>query len=233
MSKFSKRYLILFFWGFFELSLILVFFAKFFPIIMTPLMVYRSVENLIHKDKQVKGFKKDWVELSDVSPFLVRSIISLEDPKFKDHHGFDWEAIKKAIKRNSHRRSKIGASTITQQTAKNLFLLPIKSYIRKGIEAYFAILLEIFLSKQEILEIYINIIEWGHHIYGAEAAAEYYFGKKASALNSQEALLLAAIIPNPRKLSPIYPSAYVRKRVNLAKKNTSTLGKNYFIPLLN
>jgi monofunctional biosynthetic peptidoglycan transglycosylase len=140
------------------------------------------------------------------------AVIAAEDQMFPVHHGFDYEAIQKAIDHNESGKRIRGASTLTQQTAKNLFLWSGRTWIRKGLEAYFTVLLETFWSKRRILETYLNIAEFGDGIYGVEAASQHYFHKPAARLSSEEAALLAAILPNPRRYSVNKPGPYVRER---------------------
>jgi monofunctional biosynthetic peptidoglycan transglycosylase len=158
-------------------------------------------------------------------------VIASEDPKFLSHNGFDFEAIARAIDANKKRRIKMGASTISQQTAKNVFLYPSRTYWRKGLEAYFTLLMETFWNKKRILEVYLNVIELGPGIYGAEAAARYYWKKPATKLNLDEAQLFAAILPNPRKWNPKRPTNFVLRRRNFIKRNLVLLGHSYFKPL--
>jgi monofunctional biosynthetic peptidoglycan transglycosylase len=153
-----------------------------------------------------------WVSLENVAPIMGVAVIAAEDQLFPSHHGFDYKAIQKAIDYNESGGRTRGASTLTQQTAKNLFLWPGRTWIRKGLEGYFTILLETFWSKRRILETYLNIAEFGDGIYGVEAASQYYFHKPAARLNSEEAALLAAILPNPHRYSVSKPGPYVRER---------------------
>ncbi len=190
--------------GFLALSTFLVVLYGVVPPPVTPLMVIRLLQG--------EGLRKDWVPFDEVSPNLVRALIASEDARFCDHGGFDWQAIKDAIERNRAGRRTFGASTITQQTAKNLFLWPGRDFLRKGLEAYFAVLLEVFLDKQRIMELYVNVIEFGPGVYGAEAAARYHFDKPAAELTRREAALLAVVLPNPREMSASKPSSYVRRR---------------------
>lgn len=199
-----RRGLLLLVLGFAALSTLLVVLYGFLPPPITPLMVIRLAEG--------EGLRKDWVPFDQVSPHLMRALIASEDAQFCNHGGFDWTAIKKAIERNQEGRRTFGASTITQQTAKNLFLWPGRDFLRKGLEAYFAVLLELFLDKQRIMELYVNVVEFGPGVYGAEAAAQYHFGKPAAELTRREAALLAVVLPNPREMSASKPSGYVRKR---------------------
>jgi len=177
---------------------------RFVPPPMTPLMVIRAANGA--------PIRKHWVPLARISPALVRAVVASEDEKFCFHHGFDWDQLGDAWKDWRTGHALRGASTISMQTAKNLFLWPGRSFVRKGIEAYITVLLELFWSKQRIIEIYLNVIEWGNGIYGAEAASRLYFGKPASALTPREAALFAAVLPNPRRWSPAHPDAYIEDR---------------------
>lgn len=171
---------------------------------ITPLMLIRAGEGA--------PLHQTWVPLSQISPWLPRAVIASEDQRFCQHYGFDFEAIGEALDRY-HRTGKLrGASTISQQTAKNLLLWPWHSFIRKGIEAYVTVWLELLWPKSRILEVYLNVIELGHGTYGAEAAAEAHFHKHAAALTKHEAAILAAILPNPQRFSADHPSAYVDER---------------------
>ena len=153
-----------------------------------------------------------WVPLESMSPHMPVAVMASEDSRFLLHHGFDFNAIGKAARHNISGGKKHGASTISQQTAKNVFLWPGRSWIRKGIEAYFTALIEVFWSKQRIMEVYLNSIEMGNNIYGVSACAEYNFGKTADGLSRGDCALIAATLPNPRKFSSKYPSAYMLKR---------------------
>jgi monofunctional biosynthetic peptidoglycan transglycosylase len=157
---------------------------------------------------------KDWVSYDNISENMKRAAVAAEDQKFFEHFGFDREAIDKAMKYNKkHQGRKVrGASTITQQTAKNVFLWPSRTWFRKGLEVYFTFLIEIFWSKERILQVYLNILETGNGIYGVEAAAMHYFKKPASKLTASESAWIAACIPNPRKWSPVRPTPYLHKR---------------------
>lgn len=172
---------------------------------VTLLMIQRVFEgNWIHKD---------WETYDNISPHLARAIIASEDAKFCQHYGFDWEALEKAWKRNQKgKRSIHGGSTITNQTAKNVFLWPARSYVRKGFEFYFSGLIELTWTKKRILEVYMNVVEFGPGIYGAEAAAEAHFQKPAKELTRREAALLAAVLPNPIRWSASKPTGYIRGR---------------------
>jgi monofunctional glycosyltransferase len=153
-----------------------------------------------------------WVDLPQISPNLALAVVASEDQKFPEHWGFDVEAIEKAYELNQHSHRVRGASTISQQVAKNLFLWSGRSYFRKGLEAYFTLLIEACWPKRRILEIYLNIAEFGYGTYGAEAAAQRYFHRTASRLTRNDSAVLAAVLPNPRVLSAAAPSAYVQRR---------------------
>lgn len=172
------------------------------------------------REWQVEGkkvrLKQIWVPLSRISPFLIKAVIIAEDDKFWNHEGFDFEAIQKAIEKDlKARKFKAGGSTISQQLAKNLYLTPAKNPWRKGKEALLTWRLERTLTKKRIIELYLNVVEWGEGIFGIEAAARNYYGKSASALSPEEAARLAVILPNPRKWNPLGNSRYVAKRAEV------------------
>lgn len=171
---------------------------------------------------------KDWTPLEEISPHLQKAVIASEDPKFLHHYGFDFEAILKAIDANKKRKIKMGASTITQQTAKNVFLYPSRTFLRKGLEAYFTLLIELIWDKRRILEVYLNVIELGPGVYGAEAASQYYWNKPSKRLSQGEAQLFAAILPNPRRWNPKRPTNFVLRRRNFIRRNLNLLGQTYF-----
>ena len=195
---------------FLGLSLLLVLVFRFAPVPVSALMVQRRIESW-SSDKAYAS-RHRWVPLEDISPSLGAAVIAAEDQTFPDHFGFDWDAIEKAVQHNEHSRRKRGASTVSQQTAKNLFLWNSRSWTRKGLEAWFTLLLEAGWSKRRILEVYLNIVEFGDGVYGAEAAARTYFGKPAKRLTQGEAALLAAVLPNPRRFRANAPTEYIRGR---------------------
>lgn len=215
--------------GLFLLSLLWVISLRFIPVFATPLMFIRTVEQ-VFSDQEVR-WRKTWVPIEEISFNLQKSVISSEDPKFLEHDGFDFEAIMKAIEANKKRKVKMGASTISQQTAKNVFLYPSRTYIRKAFEAYFTVLIEFFWDKNRILEVYLNVIELGPGIYGAEAASQHYFKTSAKRISMSQAQILAAILPNPRKWNPVHPTNYVLKRRNFVGRNLRNIGPEYFQPL--
>ncbi len=179
-------------------------------------------------DKKAPPLRQKWVDWAVISVNLPLAAVAAEDQKFPDHHGFDLESIEEAMARNAKGGRHIrGASTISQQTAKNLFLWSGGGYLRKGIEAYLTVLLELLWPKQRILEMYVNIAEFGEGIYGAQAGAETFFGKSPARLSSGEAALLAAVLPNPKKLRVERPSAYVRERQEWILGQMGQLGSSY------
>ena len=192
------------------LSLVGVIFYRFVPVPLTPLMVFKSVGS-VFSEKKI-GINHDWVPIEKISKSMQRAVIKAEDYRFYQHNGFDFEAIQKAIEYNKRHKKKIGASTISQQTAKNVFLWPSRSWVRKGFEVYFTVLIEFFWTKERILEVYLNVIELGPGVYGVEAASQKYFKKAAKKLNNSEASLMAAVLPNPIKFKIDKPSRYVLRR---------------------
>jgi monofunctional glycosyltransferase len=176
---------------------------------ITPLMIIRLFEG--------EGLDRQWRPASAIAPDLFRAVVAAEDARFCEHFGFDRVELEKAVREWRRGRRIRGASTITMQTAKNLFLWPGRMFLRKAAEAYLTPWLEVGWSKARILEIYVNIAEWGPGIYGAEAAAKFYFGKPAIALSTNEAALLAAILPNPRQWSPVRPTVYIRERARMIR----------------
>ena len=170
----------------------------------TPLMLWRWAAG--------EGMRHEWRDLSGIAPVLQQAVMAAEDQAFTEHRGFDWRQIESAFKENTHRRRQRGASTITMQTARNLFLWQGGGYARKGLEAYFTVLLELFWTKARIMEVYLNIAEWGSGIFGAEEASRTSFGRPAAALTHRQAALLAAVLPNPRRWSAARPSGYIAGR---------------------
>ena len=195
---------------FIALSVLWVLVLRWVPVWVTPLMISRSIE--YRSDKDFHTHKK-WRSYEKISPELAKAVIASEDNLFAEHNGFDWKEMRKAIDEHKNKGKKLrGASTISQQTAKNVFLFPSKSFVRKGFEAYFTILIECLWSKERIMEVYLNVAEMGKGIYGAEAAAQEMFGKSASQLTRRESSLIAACLPNPIKRHADNPSQYILKR---------------------
>ncbi len=195
--------------AFFAVTFLWVLILKWCPVYVTPLMVKRSIEYRHDKTFQTR---KTWVSYDRISPEMAKAVIASEDNLFDKHNGFDWKAIRQAQKEYESGKRRRGGSTISQQTAKNVFLLPHKSIIRKGFEAYFTVLIELVWDKRRIMEVYLNVAEMGKGIYGVEAAAETHFGTSATKLTRRQACLIAACLPNPIKRNPGQPSAYIRKR---------------------
>ena len=185
---------------------------RFLPVYFTPLMFIRCYEQMT-EGKSLK-MKHHWVPLNKISPSLPMAVMASEDAKFLKHHGFDYQAIEHAAERNRKHpeKRKLGASTISQQTAKNVFLWPGRSWVRKGFEVYFTALIELMWPKERIMEVYLNSIEMGDGIYGADAVAEEHFGTDALSLTKAQCALIAATLPNPRKFSSKNPSGYMLKR---------------------
>lgn len=198
---------------------------KWVPIPVTPLMVIRYSQQS-HPEK--KGWQHDWVAIEDISKHLQLAVICSEDQLFLKHHGFDVKAIEKAYENNKKGGRLKGASTISQQTAKNVFLWPNRSWLRKGLETYFTFLIELIWSKERIMEVYLNSIEMGPGIYGAEAAAQYWFNKSASQLLPMEASAIAAILPNPLQYKANPSTNYIEKRKQWIRVQMNNFGRlNY------
>ena len=193
---------------------------RFLPIYMTPLMVMRSIEAVSQGEAPKNS--KAWVPMEEISPNMVQAVVASEDNLFLSHHGFSFDAITKAFEHNQKGKRIRGGSTISQQTAKNVFLFPQRSYIRKGLEAYFTVLIELIWGKERIMEVYLNAIEMGNGIYGVEAAAQEHFGVHASQLSKNQAAFIAACLPNPRKFDAGHPTGYIEKRKS---KIISIMGK--------
>jgi len=211
---------------FFLSTLVVVILYSFLRVPVTPLMLIRWGEGVI--DGKHTGISKTWKPIGEISQNLVQAVVASEDNRFESHFGFDFDAIEKARKHNERSRRKHGASTITQQTVKNVFLWPGRTWVRKGLEAYFTVLVEIFWSKERIMEVYLNVIETGPGIYGAEAASQKYFNKHAKKLTKGEAALIAAALPDPRRRNPARPSAYMQHRQGQILKNMGNIRKVKF-----
>lgn len=200
-------------------SILMVVIYKWVPVPFTPLMAIRYFEN------PEEEIYRDWVPMEEISDNLKLAVIASEDQNFTKHDGFDYDAIQKALEENKKGRRVRGASTISQQTAKNVFLWPQRSWFRKGMEVYFTFLIELFWSKERILEVYLNSIEMGKGIYGAEAAAQAWFGKSAENLTAYEAAAIAAILPNPRQYRASPASSYIQGRQAWIVRQMRNLGK--------
>lgn len=196
--------------GFFFSTILAVVCLRFIPVFITPLMVIRCVEQ-VGGGESIK-MHHHWVPMEEISRHMPVAVMASEDQRFLKHHGFDYNAIEKAAIHNMKGGKRHGASTISQQTAKNVFLWPGRSWIRKGFEVYFTFLIEMMWSKQRIMEVYLNSIEMGDGIYGVDAVAEYHFNTTASQLSRSQCALIAATLPNPRRFNSAAPGEYMRKR---------------------
>jgi monofunctional glycosyltransferase len=217
MKRTLGRALFRFFWktilGFICLSVVFVAVYRFVPVYITPLMVLRCVEQLAEGKKL--QLQHTWVPLEAISPHLALAVVSSEDQNFFSHFGFDLKAIERSLAASGRGGKRLrGASTISQQTAKNVFLLPHRSWVRKGFEVWFTVLIEGLWSKKRILEVYLNSIEMGEGVYGAEAASRHHFKTAAFKLSKNQAAAIAAILPNPLKYRANPPGPYVRKRIS-------------------
>ncbi|WP_445957850.1 monofunctional biosynthetic peptidoglycan transglycosylase [Yeosuana sp.] len=205
-------------------SIAIVILYKWVPVPITPLMLIRNVEQIQNNKKII--LKHDWVPIEEISKNLQIAVICSEDQNFLAHNGFDMDAIEKAIDHNKKGKRIRGASSISQQTAKNVFLWPQRSWLRKGLEVYFTFLIELFWSKERIMEVYLNSIEMGNGIYGVEEASKYWFKKPAIKLNRNEAAAIAAILPNPLRFKANPASNYIQGR-----KNWIVRQMNFYGPL--
>lgn len=201
------RFAVLFF---FVSTVLVTLIYRWVPVPLTPLMVIRCVEHVSHAE--APRLKHKWVPLSEMSKSMPVAVIASEDQNFMRHNGFDINAIKMAIEEREAGKRVRGGSTISQQTAKNVFLWPASTWVRKGFEVYFTFLIENLWSKERIMEVYLNSIEMGDGIYGVEAVAMTNFGCHAYELSRSNCALIAATLPNPRKFSSFRPSPYMRKR---------------------
>ncbi|MAO10693.1 MAG: monofunctional biosynthetic peptidoglycan transglycosylase [Flavobacteriaceae bacterium] len=206
MKRFFKFIFKALFW-FIVISVLWVVAYKFVPVPYTPLMAIRAYNG----DENYQT-RHQWRSVDDISTYLQLAVICSEDQNFMKHNGFDYDAIEKAYEKNKAGKKLRGASTISQQTAKNVFLWPDRSWFRKGMEVYFTFLIETIWSKERIMEVYLNSIEMGNGVYGAEAAAQYWFNKSAKNLSQYEAAAIAAILPNPRNYKASPASTYIEKR---------------------
>lgn len=207
---------------FFATSILAVVAYRWLPVPVTPLMLIRSVQQM-SRGEHVR-LRHHWVPLDSMSPDLPVAVMASEDQRFLEHSGFDLNAIGQALEERRAGKRQRGGSTISQQTAKNVFLWPRSSWVRKGLEAYFTVLIELCWSKQRIMEVYLNSIEMGDGIYGAEAVAQLNFGRPAAKLTRANCALIAATLPNPLKFSSKNPSAYMLKRQTWIMRQMRNLG---------
>ena len=210
--SFLKKTLMWIVVAFFASTILSVVVLRWVPVWFTPLMFIRCYEQ--HKAGVEMTLHHHWVPLDEIAPSLPTAVMASEDARFLDHHGFDYEAIEKAALRNIKHpeKTKHGASTISQQTAKNVFLWPGRSWLRKGLEVYFTTLIELMWPKQRIMEVYLNSVEMGDGIYGASAVAEHHFHTTADQLSRAQCALIAVTLPNPRRFNSAQPSRYILKR---------------------
>jgi monofunctional glycosyltransferase len=199
-------------------------YLRWFPPPTTAFVLYRHYEDLV-TDVSYKTIQYRWVGAKNISPNAAAAVMASEDQRFPEHFGFDLDSIQSSIDVYKDGGKLRGASTISQQVAKNLFLTPSKSFWRKGIEVWFTVLIEVLWSKERILEVYLNIAEFGDHLFGIEAASQRYFGIPASRISRPQAALLAATLPNPHRLQAAHPSAYVLRRQRWILRQMSNLGK--------
>lgn len=228
MRRFLKklwRFLVWFIIVYFSSSLVFVVLFKFINPPFTPLMVIRMADQIWNG--QHVQIEKTWIPIENISENLVEAVIASEDNLFTKHSGFDFESIEKAREFNQKKQGKKvrGASTISQQTAKNVFLWPQRSWLRKGLEAYFTVLIELVWGKKRIMEVYLNVIETGKGIYGAEAISQRAYGKSAGKLSRSEAAYITAILPNPLKWSITSPTPYIQSRQQWILWNMNNIGK--------
>jgi monofunctional biosynthetic peptidoglycan transglycosylase len=208
---------------FIALSILSVIVFKWVPVPITPLMMTRAIENKMDGKDMV--LSHDWVSIENISPNIQKAVIASEDGNFLKHNGFDFDALQKAYKDNKKGKRLKGGSTISQQTAKNVFLWQGRSYLRKGLEAYFTVLIELIWGKERIMEVYLNSIEMGNGVYGVEAASNYWYRKSANNLTKNEAAGIAAILPNPRKYKATNSSAYIERRKSKIVRIMNHVGK--------
>lgn len=218
MRKKIKRFTILTIVAFFTISVAWVLVYKWAPVTWTPLMLKRSIQNRNENDYKNT---RTWVDIENISPVMVRAVIASEDCRFMTHHGFDIKELRKMREEHEEKGKKIrGCSTISQQVAKNCFTFCGQSWWRKGFEAYYTVLIELLWSKERIMEVYLNIIETGNGVYGVEAAAQKYFKRSASKLNTHQAVSIACILPNPLQRNPQTVSHKYQRRYNSTYKRT-------------
>ncbi|MES2809602.1 MAG: monofunctional biosynthetic peptidoglycan transglycosylase [Bacteroidota bacterium] len=222
LGKLIWRFVKLFVLFFIGITVFWVIVYRFINPPITWLMLTRGFER--KADGKTWKIDKDWRDFEDIADNMKRAAVAAEDATFLENHGFDFHAINKAIQKNSHSRKLIGGSTISQQTAKNVFLWPGRSWVRKGFEAYFTMLIEILWNKRRIMEVYLNVIEMGDGIYGIQAASQYYYHKDASQLTKAQSAAIASIFPLPLKWSPTNPNNRVARKQYLIRQNMRRLG---------
>ncbi|MCF0191966.1 MAG: monofunctional biosynthetic peptidoglycan transglycosylase [Prevotella sp.] len=222
--KFCLRFIRNIILMFFSLTILWVIVLRFVPVYFTPLMFIRAYEQS-SEGRDVR-MKHSWVGLADMPYYAPTAVIAAEDQNFIRHNGFDFKAIQQAAKANQRGGDLRGASTISQQTAKNVFLWPGRTWVRKGFETYFTCLIELMWPKERIVEVYLNSVEMGEGIYGISAAADVYWGVEVKEMTRMQCATLAAILPSPRRYSADNPDSYVRRRTNKIYEGMRFLEKN-------
>jgi len=224
VQKIFRFFWLMFLWfNIVSFSVVLLF--KFVPVPFTPLMGIRALER--KKENKEMTCSHEWLPIEEISLNLQKAVIASEDGHFLTHWGFDFEAMQKAYKNNSEGKKLKGGSTISQQTAKNVFLWQGRSYVRKALEAYYTVLIELIWGKKRIMEVYLNSIEMGDGVYGAEAAAKHWYRKDSASLTRYEAAGIAAILPNPRKYKASNSSSYINRRKSRINKEIGYVKLNY------
>jgi monofunctional glycosyltransferase len=211
------------------LSVLLVALLRFVDPWTSSVIVRARVDSWFDDQEGILRVKRQWRDYDQISPQLALAVVAAEDQRFPEHSGFDFKQIQKAMDDAERGRRSRGASTITQQVAKNIFLWNGRSYVRKGLEAWFTLLIEALWPKQRILEVYLNIAEFGRGVYGAEAAAQSFFRKPAKSLNRPEAARLAAVLPSPRRMQAGRPSRYVQLRQRQIEVQMAALGGTAYL----
>ena len=218
MFKKIRRFIILVIVAFFTMSASWVLLYRWVPVKWTPLMLKRTVQNIGEKDYKNT---RTWVDLENISPVMVRAVMASEDGRFMEHRGFDFKELAKMRKEHRTKGKRIrGCSTISQQVAKNCFTFCGHSWWRKGFETYYTVLIELFWSKERIMEVYLNIAETGKGVFGVEAAAQKYFGRSAARLNTHQAVSIACVLPNPLKRNPKTVSQKNQRKYRVTYKRT-------------
>ncbi len=211
--------------GLLAVTVLPLLWLRWVPPVTTSFMLQRQIQALLVGDDP--GIRYRWVGWREIPPTVRLAVVAAEDQKFPRHHGFDFESIADAMDDNDYRARPRGASTITQQVAKNLFLWPGRSWVRKGLEAYLTVWIEILWPKRRILEVYLNVAEFSDRTYGVGAAADRMFARPPGRLGTRDAALLAAVLPNPRRLSADRPSPYVQRRAEWIRAQMRQLGDSY------
>ncbi|MCC7430940.1 monofunctional biosynthetic peptidoglycan transglycosylase [bacterium] len=213
----------------FIFSLVSVISLRWIPPLFTPLMLQRKIEAMFSEKTKSSEIFYDWVAYDEISVSMPLAVVAAEDQNFPVHFGFDFQAIEKALEKNKKSKKVRGASTISQQVAKNVFLWSGRTWVRKGFEVYFTLLIEFFWGKKRILEVYLNVAEMGERVFGVEAAAQKFFKKPAKKLSNEQAALIAAVLPNPLRFKVLAPSNYVLKRKNSILNQMNSLGGTAYL----